>query len=306
MEPAPMTITLATPDTVGGSYTADLSQIASLINRRFYRQGLNWAVAGFKIFSTGTGAFSISKIPNTWVTANAWKKAFEAWNRQQREALAESGGQSAAAKFRDFKVHMDVTHMNATFLGNLQPIDASGNAAMPGEWEASRIVLPNNAGVPGDTQRRFLHMVGTNINGSTSRGVLEGYADSRAYPQSPDPVSPDLDDPNNWLARMFNTGDDIADILDNATDVNDDLPYDQVNYPGGQTNMPGLEYHDVAQLVSYSGTTNVGTQTLKGGNFPCGLIRFDWTPEGSHNVVIQVNLIPGHHRGYLCEPMGDM
>lgn len=306
MEPAPMTITLATPDTVGGSYTADLSQIASLINRRFYRQGLNWAVAGFKIFSTGTGAFSISKIPNTWVTANAWKKAFEAWNRQQREALAESGGQSAAAKFRDFKVHMDVTHMNATFLGNLQPIDASGNAAMPGEWEASRIVLPNNAGVPGDTQRRFLHMVGTNINGSTSRGVLEGYADSRAYPQSPDPVSPDLDDPNNWLARMFNTGDDIADILDNATDVNDDLPYDQVNYPGGQTNMPGLEYHDVAQLVSYSGTTNVGTQTLKGGNFPCGLIRFDWTPEGPHNVVIQVNLIPGHHRGYLCEPMGDM
>lgn len=306
MEPAPMTITLATPDTVGGSYTADLSQIASLINRRFYRQGLNWAVAGFKIFSTGTGAFSISKIPNTWVTANAWKKAFEAWNRQQREALAESGGQSAAAKFRDFKVHMDVTHMNATFLGNLQPIDASGNAAMPGEWEASRIVLPNHAGVPGDTQRRFLHMVGTNINGTTSRGVLEGYADSRAYPQSPDPVSPDLDDPNNWLARMFNTGDDIADILENATDVNDDLPYDQVNYPGGQTNMPGLEYHDVAQLVSYSGTTNVGTQTLKGGNFPCGLIRFDWTPEGSHNVVIQVNLIPGHHRGYLCEPMGDM
>lgn len=305
MEPAPMTITLATPDTVGGSYTCDLSQIACLINRRFYRQGLNWAVAGFKIFSTGTGAFSISKIPTTWVTANAWKKAFEAWNRQQREALAEAGGQSAAAKFRDFKVHMDTTHVTAGFAANLQPIDASGNAALPGEWEASQIVLPN-AGAPGVTEERLLHMVGLNAFGTSSRGILEGYADSRAFPQSPDPVSPDLDSANNWLARMFDSGDDIAEILDNATDKNDDLPYDQDEYPGGSTNMPGLQYHDVAQLVSYSGTTNVGTQTLKGGNFPCGLIRFDWTPEGAHNVVIQINLIPGQHRGYLCEPMGDM
>jgi hypothetical protein len=306
IEPAPMTFTLSTPDTTGGAYTVDLSQVASLVNRRFYRQGINWAVGGFKIFSTGTGAFSISKIPNTWVTANAWKKAFEAWNRQQKAALADAGGQSAAAAFRDFKVYMDVDHVAAGIAANLLPIDASGNAALPGEWEASQIVLPNNAGVPGDTQERFLHMVGNNVNGTVSRGVLEGYADSRAYPQSPDPVSPDLTDPQNWLARMFNTGDEISDVLENATDRNDNLPYDQVNYPGGQTNMPGLEYHDVAQLVSYSGSTNVGVQTLKGGNFPCGLIRFNWTPDGAHNVVIQINLVPGSHRGYLCEKMGDM
>lgn len=305
MEPAPMTITLATPDTTGGSYTADLSQIASLINRRFYRQGINWAVGGFKIFSTGTGAFSISKIPNTWVAANAWKKAFEAWNRQQREALRESGGQSAAAAFRDFKVYMDTTHVTAGFGSNLLPIDASGNQALPGEWEASQIILPN-ATAPGVYQERALHMVGVNDNPGISRGIIEGYADSRAYPQSPDPVSPDLDNYENWLSRMFDDGDSMAPILDNATDKNDDLPYDQDDYPGGAANMPGLEYHDVAQMISYSGSTNVGVQTLKGGNFPCGLIRFNWTPEGSHNIVIQINLVPGSHRGYLCEKMGDM
>ena len=36
-------------------------------------------------------------------------------------------------------------------------------------------------------------MVGAN-NAAGSRGIIEGYADSRAYPQSPDPVSPDIDD----------------------------------------------------------------------------------------------------------------
>lgn len=306
LEPAVMTFTLATPDTAGGSYTADLSQISSIVNRRFYRQGINWAVAGFKVFSTAAGAFTIGKIPNTWVAANAWKKAFEAWNRQQKEALAESGGQSAAAAFRDFKIHMDTAHVAAGFSANLLPIDLTGTAALTGEWEASQIVIPHGTGVGGTTVERQLHMVGVNFNGSDSRGIIEGYADSRAYPQSPDPVSPALDNNNNWLSKMFDNGETFSDVLDNATDKNDNLPYNQVNYPGGEGNFSGLEYHDVAQLVNYSAGNNVGVQTLKGGNFPCGLVRFNWTPATPANVVIQINLVPGSHRGYLCEKMGDM
>ena len=45
---------------------------------------------------------------------------------------------------------------------------------------------------------------------------------------------------------------------------------------------------------------------IKGGNFPCGLVRFDWTPETTSNIVIQIDLVPGNHRGYLCEPMTEM
>ena len=122
LEPAVMTLTFSTPDTVGGDYTIDLSQVASIVNRRFYRQGINWAVGGFKIISSVTGTLTIGKVPNTWVAANAWKKSFEAWNRQQREALAAAGAQSAAAKFRDFKVHMDVTHVTAGYGSNLSPV----------------------------------------------------------------------------------------------------------------------------------------------------------------------------------------
>ena len=64
----------------------DLSQCASIANRRFYRQGINWAVSGIKVLSqpsltSGTlnGSVTVSKLPETWVMSNAWEKGFRAW-----------------------------------------------------------------------------------------------------------------------------------------------------------------------------------------------------------------------------------
>ena len=312
MEPAVMTVSLNTGATIApgaqGTTYADLSQIASLINRRFYRQGINWAVAGMKIICPQniSGTVLISKVPNTWVAFQAYKKAFEAWNRQQMEALEESGGTSAAARFRDFKIHADVGHVTAGFAANMLPLDTQ-NPAQPyadGEWDASQIVIPHGTGVGGTTVERFLHMVGVNFNASASRGIIEGYADSRAYPQSPDPVSPDLDNNNNWMSKMFDDGETFSDVLDNATDHNDNLPYPQVNYPGGETQAPTLEVHD---FVTISQTTIGGQTRVKGGSFPCGLIRFDWLPSATNsdsaNIAVQLELVPGTHRGYLCEKM---
>ena len=304
-----MTLLFSLPGGPVNNYI-DLSQCASIVNRRFYRQGINWAVADFKVITSGgvTGTMSVQRIPHTWVAANAWKKAFNAWNKQQKEALADSGALNAAAKFRDFKIHMDVTHVANGFAANLLPAASNGVVATPGEWEASQIVLPNS-GSDGSSitlpTERALHMVGINVNGTSSRGMIEGYADSRAYPQSPDPVSPDLDSSQNWLARMFDVGNDIDSVLDNATDTNDELPYDQVNYPGGAGQMAALAYHDGANVTA---TTVGGVTHLSGGQFYCGLIRFDTDltiPEGQ-SAVLKITLVPGSHRGYLCEPMGDV
>ena len=98
-EPAEMVLSFALPSGQVTTYF-DLAQCVSIVNRRFYRQGINFAVADFKVISSSgvTGSMSVSRIPHTWVAANAWKKAFNAWNKQQKEALAESGGQSAAAR----------------------------------------------------------------------------------------------------------------------------------------------------------------------------------------------------------------
>jgi hypothetical protein len=76
-------------------------------------------------------------------------------------------------------------------------------------------------------------------------------------------------------------------------------------YPGGANQMPGLQIHDEALIT----TTTVGGITyLKGGNFPCGLIRLDLlrTAAESGNYLIQIEMIPGMHRGYLAESMQDM
>ncbi len=309
IQPAVMTIAMQLP--VGAaSSTIDLSQVASLMNRRFYRQGLNWAVAGFKIVTQGatTGGVTVSKLPNTWVTSNAWEKAFRAWNKQQMDAIEESGAESAVARFRDFKVFADVSHVSAGFAGNLLPIDLAGAPYAVGEWEESIIVVPNvTADASGSTVDPIeykLHMVGVNNNAGLSRGVIEGYADSRAFPQSPDPVSPIIGSGNNWLRDMFDVGNDNSEITENATDRNDELPYPQVSYPGGDTQAPTLQLHD-STIVS---TTTIGGSTrLKGGNFPCGFIRFNTNlTAGDQLPVLLIDLVPGDHRGYLCEPMTEM
>ena len=310
MQPAVQTITLATPGTGAGTWFVDLSQIASLVNRRFYRQGINWAVGSMKFLSTRGGQANVYKLQNTWVTSNAWEKAFRMWNKQQMDAVEDGGAESAVARFRDFKVFMNPDHVAAGIAANLLPLDGSGAPILPGEWEPSLIVLPNTSpGAGGDLiepSERLLHMNGLNVNGTVSRGIIEGYADSRSYPQSPDPVSPDIASSQNWMARMFDVGNDINESLENATDRNDELPYDQENYPGGSLNFAGLQWHDIIQLHSTSGTTSIGTQMGKGGNFPCGLMAINWNPEEAANLVIQINLIPGSHRGYLCEPMTEM
>ena len=70
IEPAIQTLTFTTSAASAGVTRdyIDLSQVASLINRRFYRQGINWAVAGFKFLRPAgfEGTVRISKLPNIW------------------------------------------------------------------------------------------------------------------------------------------------------------------------------------------------------------------------------------------------
>lgn len=323
IEPSVMTMTFATADTVGGNYTLDLSQCASLVNRRFYRQGINWAVASIKVLAGVAGRCEVYKLPNTWVFANSWKKGMAAWLKLSRQSFEEA--QSLPGRFLDFKIYLDSIHHTAGFGLNLLPIDASGNTATAGEWIPSEIVTAQPSGTPlASTEYEILgtgaSYPGLGASGRNAVSLIEGYAASRALPSESDPNTPtDAADvsgtaPENWLAAMFDSGTQQTDIV-----ITNELQYDQppypfegdgtavdTQYPGGANQLPGLEVHDLVQIVSYSGTGNIGTQMLKGGNFPCGLMRFNWTPDTPGNLVIQVNLIPGSHRGYLCEKMGDM
>lgn len=305
LQPAVETLTFRLRDgELSGSpvTTIDLSQCASIVNRRFYRQGLNWYVAGFSLITSEgmTGNLVLKKMANTWVNGGAWEKTMRAWLKQQNDAIAETGAQSTVAKFRDFKIYLDSDHQDGTAPNHI-PVDAGLTLFNEGEWFYSSVVVPND-GAPGVTNEYRLKMYGT--DNANSVGMINGYQQSRAYPQSPDPVHPATY--NGFLAKMFDTGDDNVDIINNAAGENDDLPYDQTNYPGATgngANMQLITSHPVT-------TTTVGGKTSIGGtNVPCGLLRVEHsfptsTVPGSL-VLLQVHLVPGTHRGYMCEKMED-
>jgi hypothetical protein len=330
MEPVPLTLTFATAQpAVGGSVTAyiDLSQAASLVSRKFLRQGLNWGLAGMKLSALGPGTIHIGKLPNSWVMSNSWHKSFAVWNRMNNDALAES--ESIRPRFLDFKIYADDEHHAAGFAGNLLPSSFTGSFATPGEWVSSKIVIPDTTlGAVGGVQERELIATGGNypgvspVTGLNAVSLIEGYAASRLLPNVLDPNTPgdaaDADgvSPENWMSATFNEGtqqDD--DVIDTMITENNIAPYpfenDGVNidtmYPGGANQLVGLEWHDTCQIYSTSATTNIGQTRAKGGNFPCGLIKIVWTPsESNPNLIIQLDMIPGTHRGYLAEPMQDM
>ena len=324
IEPAVQTMWFSIPTSVGGLGTGgttfiDLSQCASLINRRFYRQGINWAVAGFKFLSGGggTGPVFVSKLPNTWTMSNSWEKSFRTWNKMNCEALAEA--ESVRPKFLDFKIYADNQHHQLGFGANALP---TGHT--PGEWVPSKYVVPDTTSASGGVNNFEVIAVGASYPGGGASGLnavslIEGYAASRGLPYTDDPNVPDdLSDangptPENWLSAIFNEGTDQTDqVLDDMRTENDQAPYPFENdgthidtmYPGGANNAAFLQLHDGEFVTS---TTIGATTRIKGGNFPCGLVRIDcnnWTEATA--LTLLVDLVPGNHRGYLCEPMTEM
>ncbi len=325
IQPSAQTMWFSIPTSVGGIGSGgttyiDLSQCASLINRRFYRQGINWAVGGFKLLSGGggTGPVFISKLPNTWSMSNSWEKSMRVWTKMNNEALAET--ESVRPRFLDFKIYADADHHSIGYAGNALP---TGHA--PGEWIASKAVVPFGPASPGNTVEFEFIAVGpsypgvSSASGNNAVSLIEGYAASRGLPYQTDPNTPaDADDtdgstPENWMAAIFNEGtDQTSEVIEDMIFENNVAPYpfegDGVNpdtmYPGGANNASFLQLHDGEFVTS---TTIGATTRLKGGNFPCGLIRIDcnnWTEATA--LTLLVDLVPGTHRGYLCEPMTEM
>jgi hypothetical protein len=323
IEPAVQTIVLSTPTVSAGgtgNFTVDLSQVASLVNRRFYRQGINWAVAGIKILTQTNGYVTVSKLPNTWVLSNSWEKGMRSWTKMNRNALEESP--SVRPKFLDFKIYADDIHHQAGYGANLLPFSTLG-VATPGEWEPSKFVVPKTDGTSGVNNFEIVatgaSFPGGGASGLNAVSLIEGYANSRGLPNVTDPNTPDEaadangPTPENWMAALFNEGTTQDDnVLTDMITENNLAPYPFENdgvhtdtmYPGGANQLPGLQFHDQSAITP---STIGGHTFLKGGNFPCGLMRFTWNPaDATANLGIQIDLVPGNHRGYMCESMTEM
>ncbi len=161
-------------------------------------------------------------------------------------------------------------------------------------------------------------------SGLDAVSLIEGYASSRGLPDIRDPNAPaDASDvgptatPENWIGALETEGtEQHLDVLINLLDDNNQAPYPYENdgihgdtqYPGGANQPTGagskLELHDT---VGISATTIGNTTRMKGGNFQGGLVRIDFSDlSDTSNVAVLVHLVPGPHRGYMCQPMQDV
>ncbi|MCH1527236.1 MAG: hypothetical protein L7S49_03380 [Candidatus Poseidoniaceae archaeon] len=290
----------------------DISQIASICNRRFYRQGLNWAVGGIKFLTqeNSIGSITVEKMHDTWITSGSWMKSFQHWKKQQDEALEAMGAEGTKARFNDYKVFLDTGHvtqyvaggndLNATNVLPAMGVDPTDQYET-GEWEPSQVVIPND-GAAGTTLEYLVKMYGN--SNAQAKSINGGYAFSRAYPTSPDPDTPDV--ATSWLNLMQDVGNNSDEVVDNAVDTNDNLPYDQDAYPGQGTNANVTMVHDRTLIQN---TTIGGVTNLMGGQFPCGLFALEvknFSPSDSLTFTMLLRLVPGNHRGYLAEPMAEM
>ncbi len=312
IQPAVYTMEFVVPESTAPQYI-DLWHCASIVNRRFYRAGYNMAVAGFTVVADNTaqaGSITLSKLPNTWCFSASWMKAFSSWKRQQDEALDESDKQSVKGRFNDFKIFMDTDHAQAAAPYTLIPVDLQPTVPrtqfLPSEeWLYSEVHIPNDA-APGVTTSVALHAVGDDDLAVPSYGIIKAYSDSRSVPQSPDPAVTGFTQVTSGLySTMWDVGNDDEEIITAAAFRNDELPYDQTEYPGGAVNAPTTELiHD---LVLNPASSIPATFKLSGTNLPCGLLRIDADNAGAgipFNLL--VHLVPGTHRGYMAEPMQDM
>ncbi|AXH79275.1 MAG: putative capsid protein [Circular genetic element sp.] len=295
----------------------DLAQCKSVVNRRFYRQGMNYAIAGFRIGYAGSRTtpidIAIETLPTTWPVGASWHKFFAAWQHQQNEALEAigEGGIESKAKWNDFKIFFDSGHK---VLGNTTPVtpggfltDAgAGRGQYPwtlGEWDYSQIVTPET---DGDAHEWNLCMLGDDFDAQAVKAMIKHYSLSRNYPQSPDPLTPELQGSVLSLMTMVPPAAQ-SNVVDNAHDTNDELPYNQINYPGmiTTTGMSGQLHREITMIpTATSQYTNVA-----GCLAPCGLLKISHNAasgESAGNLVLQVMLVPGPYKGYMAEPMQEM
>lgn len=287
----------------------DIAQCLSIVNRKSYRQGMNYAIAGFTIYSGGSGGVFVQTLPKHWTMDNATTKMFETWKDQRAEVLKESP--SLKAKWSDFKVFMDADHAAAGVAGNITPVAYSNGAYQPyllGEWAASEITTPVDGGAIGISHQSTVHVIGDNVppgafqpGATTSIGAIREYAASRAIIMSPDPVPQPGTASNLTVYNVLSSHDEMSEaILNDITFQNDTPPYDRDNYPGGP-NQPYLEFVDLLAVNNY-GDASAGSKASSGPFVaPLGLINVIPSLSNNANMVIEIDLVPGNYKGVLAE-----
>lgn len=310
-QPAVMQIEIQVP--TGVSYV-DLALCASLVNRRGYKQeNTNWAIGQIELLGGigAAGLFTVGKLPETWVYHNAYEKSRALWHKMNDQVLDEEP--SIVGKYADFKIYIDDNMRQQTIQDGANPAgkiltpqvsgltaaDFSGAVSPRADWEYSQLTIPNDGG-PGVSVDYYLHALGANTG--SSKGLIAGYARSRSRPQAQDPNVPTTE---GWMTDLFDVGDNLEELRDVIVQDNDRAPYpispEQTSgdfYPGGGSEFAGPQVHG---FCNFTPTTLSLKNVISGGMFGNGLMLLN--NDTGTTVAMLLHMMPGDHKGYLCEEL---
>lgn len=293
----------------------DIAQCLSLMNRKAFRQGMEYYIESWSISSSQPCDASLFTLDESWVNTNAWVKAFHTWLKSQEQL---DDFDQIKGRYHDFKVFMSRDHQDDGVIANLLPYDfslAQSAVVSPSvmyEWAESHIQIPNDGAV-GTTNEYDLHMLGPDqpaSAGSRSKGIVAGYAESRARPQTLDPnTTMNL---FSWMDSAFDDGDNLFEIRSDVQSENDTPPYliDQDTsiefYPGGTQYLSGA---GDGMTVQHALAINpaLGSYIIKRGPgfvAPLGLVRIVGTPETIFQITL--NIAVGPYKGVMARPMQDV
>ena len=270
----------------------DLAKELSKVNRKLYRQCRRYAVAGIQVIGSEGTSVSFFTAVDTWTTKNAIKKAFHAWQKMNKEALADQP--SIKPTWHDFKVYLNKDHRgrNAT---DLQAVPDFDYAPYPsGEWAYSQVVFPEGT-THDSSNESYLHIQGNHINQAgadaafnpqttLSVGIIEAYKESRTTVPLEDPVTPAMPDVHPFN-HLFDDGETYQEITQNLKQQNDQAPY-AVTTMNGAAAHPSL-YNAAEIRVQSSEVVNM----TNGFVAPCGLIKVATNQVGGI-LRLKVFLVP--------------
>lgn len=295
---------------VGVSRFIDLASDLSRLNRKLYRQGYQYVVAGVTVTDdvgvTNALDVSISTAGNTWVTQNAWTKGFALWNQMNQEVLDDNP--SVQGKWSDYKIRLTENMAPANTIQALN--GAAGPLPAGYEWAQSIYVVPQHdvdpaTGLVKAAEQYTACLVGPDDLTNNVFSLVKAYEESRATVQD---ITPNVPGglPNSFYLQLTDDGSQDPELAAVIIDSNDQPPYSPLDgaYPGGGIFTTSEATSRVARGVKNDFTP---TMTLPGFTAECGLLRVDASrSDDVTNVVrLQIHLVPGEYRGIMAQPMGQ-
>lgn len=291
---SPTVTRLSFEGTGGATKYIDIARALSIINRKFYRQGVYYYVNSVELYNNEDAFVDLHTLPDTWVTKNAWNRGFGIF--QDMNALVDT----PRPKYHDFKVLMSTIQTPDganTMDPDMYGINSANSSLSPDEWVYSQITtMHSDGGLPDEFE---LTMLGTHNGAQGNRnsvGLIKSYQDSRAQPDSSGTPVLSTNASTDPLTNLFDASGDnaVENIIENLDDNNDVCPYDANAYLGHSNN----HMQHVARLA----TSAITGRVAKASGFcvPMGLICVD-PQETATAYRVVINLAQGTYHGVYAE-----